>query len=231
MDVNFEDIPKNITHVKIDVGLSYNAPQSQTWLSKESDLVVFGFEPNPDSVACILEGNIKKRATCHGNPLENKYIREKRFFLLPYGLGLEQGYCDFYINQRDCGTSSMFKPKESILGELKEVVKIKVFRLKDFFDVFPWDRFPYIDYLKIDAQGSDLNILKSAEHYLSEKVVYVTAEPDGNQYHGAEFCNNTNIVEYMESIGFVKVNHKLTKDPTFLNQKYSHLKDIYIEQN
>jgi len=43
------DIPDKCIHVKLDIGLSYNAPQSQSWLSKEPNLMVFGFEPNPES--------------------------------------------------------------------------------------------------------------------------------------------------------------------------------------
>lgn len=100
-----------------------------------------------------------------------------------------------------------------------------------FFDNFPWDRFSYIDYIKIDAQGSDLNILKSAGNYLSERVVYVTAEPDGNQYIGAYDCNVENITNFMDSINFMKINHPNTIDPTFINKKFLHLlNEIYISQ-
>ena len=45
----------------------------------------------------------------------------------------------------------------------------------------------------------DLNILKGAGNYLREKVVFVTAEPDGNQYFGANECNTVNISNYMLS--------------------------------
>ena len=50
------DIPENCTHVKLDVGLSYNAPQSQIWLSIEPNLMVFGFEPNTDVIDSISNG-------------------------------------------------------------------------------------------------------------------------------------------------------------------------------
>ena len=48
MNDYIKQIPENIKHVNIDIGLSYNAPQSQVWLSNTPDLFVFGFEPNPD---------------------------------------------------------------------------------------------------------------------------------------------------------------------------------------
>lgn len=83
---------------------------------------------------------------------------------------------------------------------------------------------------EIDAQGSDLNILKSAGDYL-KKVVYVTAEPDGPQYIGAQESNVYNIVNYMISQDFLPVRHPNTIDPTFLNKRFLHLKDtVFIKQ-
>jgi hypothetical protein len=100
-----------------------------------------------------------------------------------------------------------------------------------FFDGFPWDRFEYIDYIKIDAQGSDLNILKSAGSYLRERVVYVTAEGDGHQYIGADECSAQNIIDYMTSLDFLQIRHPKTSDPTFVNKKYIEISNsIYIEQ-
>ena len=233
MSFNY-DIPENCTHVKLDVGLSYSAPQSQNWLSREPDLMVFGFEPNPDLVDIISKGNIQKRDPCHGEPLQKKYIDEKRFSLVSIALSdvdkVEQ--MDFYINKNDCGTSSLFKHDEKYLGSIEKVVRVNVCSLKMFFDNFPWERFEYIDYIKIDAQGSDLNILKSAGKYLQERVVYVTAEPDGKFYDGAEECNINNIKNYILSQNFIQINHPNTTDPTFVNSKYIEIsKNIYISQH
>lgn len=229
------NIPGNCTHVKLDIGLSYNAPQSQSWLSKEPNLMVFGFEPNPESVKCIQDGNIQKRHHLHGQPLEQKFINNKQFQLIPVALSNveKKEEMDFYVNSKDCGTSSLFKHDEKYLGPIKNKITVPVVSLKMFFDEFPWDRFEYIDYIKVDAQGSDLNILKSAGNYLSEKVVFVTAEPDGYQYIGADECNTHNITNYMLSQNFVKVNHPNTCDPTFFNKKFldnNIYKNIYIEQ-
>ena len=68
-------ISPTCTHVKLDIGLSYSAPQAQTWLSHEdAGLMVFGFEPNPDSIACILNKNNKTQHPLHGGCLQYKYI-------------------------------------------------------------------------------------------------------------------------------------------------------------
>jgi len=211
MDFNYS-IPENCTHVKLDVGLSYSAPQSQDWLAKEPNLMIFGFEPNPEIVDSI-----------------KKYIDEKRFSLVSVALSdvnkVEQ--MNFYINKNDCGTSSLFKHDEKHLGSIEKVVQVNVCSLKMFFDNFPWERFEYIDYIKIDAQGSDLNVLRGAGKYLQERVVFVTAEPDGYRYYGAEECNT----DYMLSQNFIKIDHPNTQDPTFVNSKFIELaKKIYINQ-
>ena len=57
--VDFNKIPANIKRIKIDVGLSYCAPQTQLWLKQntENDLYVFGFESNPICYYTIFKKN------------------------------------------------------------------------------------------------------------------------------------------------------------------------------
>ena len=196
--------------------------------------MVFGFEPNPDSVNCIENGNIQKRHILHGEPLQQKYINEQRFKLLPYALSNveKQESMNFYVNSNDCGTSSLFDHDQKYLGKIEKVINVPVISLKMFVDEFPWNRFQYIDYIKIDAQGSDLNILKGAGDYLKERVVYITAEPDGKYYNDASECNIDNITNYMLSQNFIRINHKNTIDPTFVNNKFIDIaKNILILQS
>jgi hypothetical protein len=59
----------------------------------------------------------------------------------------------------------------------------------------------------------------------------VTAEPESEEYSGCSHNTTQNITEYMLSQNFVKIDHPKTKDPTFLNIKFAHLRDsIYIHQ-
>ena len=229
-------IPDTCTHVKIDVGLSYGANQSSNWLDTETDVMVFGFEPNPEAYSCILRGDIQLRHPSHavgGTPLDKKHLESGRMHIFNIALSNVKHVetMNFFVNSKDCGTSSLYQHDQVFLGPIDKVIQVPVYSLKMFFDDFPWDRIPYIDYIKIDAQGSDLNILRGAEHYLSEKVVFVTAEPDGNQYFGAHECNTENITQYMTSLNFTKINHPQTNDPTFVNNKFLNLaSNIYISQ-
>lgn len=210
------DIPAHIKHIKLDIGLSYSAPMSQYWLSHENDLLVFGFEPNPECVRSILQGATKQHES-HGIPLEKKYIGTN-FFLIPCALGLSHDkIIQFFITKNDCGCSSVFCP---IYLEVERVIEVPIFSLSDFFDLFPFDTHPVIDYIKIDAQGSDLNIVKSAGNYLKERVIYVTLEPE-NAHYQSTINSLADIESYMGSIGFVKHLSPHTTDPTYFNPAYS----------
>jgi FkbM family methyltransferase len=227
--INFSKISDNIKRIKLDIGLSYNAPHSEIYLSHDSDAFVFGFEPNPECIQSIARENIVQKPG-HGKPLSKE--NKSRFCLVPVALGNVSSpqTLDFYMMNNDCGTSSLHKPRTDILGPIKEIVKVPVCNLSSFFDIFPWERFSYIEYIKIDAQGSDLDILKGAAHYLSERVVYVTAEPENNQYEGIINSEN-DISRYMMSIGFERIAHPNTCDPTYINTKFKHLADsIFIYQ-
>lgn len=233
MENYLKDIPDNIKNIKIDIGLSYSAPQSNNWLLNEQNLLVFGFEPNPDSVQTILQKNIVKRHEGHGEPLRNEFIDNSTFRLIPFALNnvKEPTTSIFYSMANDTGTSSLYKPVNQNVDPIKSVINVPVYSLKHFFDLFPWDRFEYIDYIKIDAQGADFNIIKSADHYLKEKVVFITAEPEFRQYIGCENNTSENMVEYLKIQNFHLIHHPNTQDPTFLNDKFKHLYDkIYIKQ-
>ena len=221
--VDFNKIPLNKKRVKIDIGLSYCAPHTQIWFENDNnddDLYIFGFEPNPYNVKSIYV-------------LENKYFDTKQFCLIDVALSnvKEIKEVEFYCTKNDPGCSSLYCPNSNLPYEIKEIVKVNVYSLKHFFDIFDWNRFPYIEYIKIDAQGSDLDILIGAGDYLKNRVVYITAEPEYLQYNNSEHNNFDNILKYMESQDFLLINHPNTKDPTFINKKFLYLKDkIYIAQ-
>lgn len=203
-------------HVYIDVGLSWNAPNSIEWCKHVPNALVFGFEPNPTSIKSVKNFNIAAKDS-------------QKFYLIPVALGNQEGILPFYNTTNDVGTSSLFKPKTQSIGP-STIINVHIMTLMKFFDHFPWEQYPFISYLKIDAQGSDLNVIKGAGKYL-EKIVYVTAETDGHHYHGSDDNNEENIVKYMESMDFTRVNHNYTKDPTFINNKLRHLENkIFIYQ-
>ena len=159
---------------------------------------------------------------------------ENSFSIMPVALSnvLQESQLEFYTMLNDGGTSSLYKPTNiNRLGPIENKTVVSVFALKHFFDLFPWDRFEYIDYIKIDAQGADFDIIQSAGNYLSERVVFITAEPESNDYANCNHNTSENMEKYLLTQNFIKINHPNTEDPTFINKKFMHLSDkIYIYQ-
>lgn len=218
-------IPSHMKHIKLDIGLSYSAPMSQQWLMHEDDLLVFGFEPNPASVTSILQGS-SKRESYHGDPLQTQFIG-KHFFLIPCALGLSNHTSiQFFVTGNDHGCSSIYFPK---YFPIESIIEVPLFSLANFFDLFPFDTHPVIDYIKIDAQGADLDIVKSAGKYLEERVIYVTLEAENIRYENTT-NSHQDIDIYMTSIGFVRHASPNTDDPTYFNPRYSdYIKHHHVQ--
>lgn len=225
MENYLKDIPSNITHIKIDIGLGMRNVHSLDWLQKDINLCLICFEPNLES-----------RNSCMNyiNNIDNIIKNNNNFvIILPYALSnvKELTTQKFYSMLFDGGTSSLYKPIDPILGPVKYETIVNTYSLKHFFDLFPWNRFEYIDYIKIDAQGSDFDIIQSAGNYLKDNVVFITAEPESKQYSGCDHNTTENMNEYLKKYDFELINHPNTYDPTFLNEKFKHLYDkIYIRQ-
>jgi FkbM family methyltransferase len=211
-------IPSWVKHIKLDIGLAYNAPHTQVWLSKQSDLLVFGFEPNPDAVNKICSPYNHKLHPENGDVLEFKYINT-RAYIIPVALGKERKEAvAFYKTDGDGGNSSFFEPSQSETRfHTKEVIHVPIYTLSDFFELLP-DTVPYVDFIKIDAQGADLDILKGAEDWITKKVVFITAEADvGTSYIGVT-DNSSMLKQYLKLKNFSQIKHMFTEDPTFVNE-------------
>jgi O-methyltransferase len=224
-------IPEEVKHIKLDVGLSYGANMSQEWLTHEKDLVVFGFEPNPEAVRLLRSEHNPKQHPAHADVIEPRFI-DTQFFILPIALGAtKEADKDFYITTLDQGCSSFYKPS-GVLFDVSNVIKVPVFPLKDFLDHFPWDQFPYIEYLKIDAQGSDLDIIRGIDPYLDRFVFITTEATVGNLYLNVKDNEVSKVDAYMMEKGFFRVIHPMASDATYLNYKFRDIApNIYIFQN
>ncbi len=221
------NIPKELDRVLIDIGTSYNAPHCQVWTQETEDVCVFGFEPNPSNIQCIKAGKWIK--SNWQNPLQlNPEQLGKKVFLIETALSdCDPSHLNFYCAEEDPGTSSLYKPTYI---KVEENTVVPVIRLKDFFDVFPWEQIPFIEHIKIDAQSSDFNIVKGMGNYL-EKVLYLTVEchtidNNGiNQYENPDE-NPDEMKKYIESFGFECKRWNL--NGVFYNKNMKELWDEYV---
>jgi hypothetical protein len=166
-------IPNGFKNVKLDVGLSMNSPNSEVWLQREENLMVFGFEPGTAAHESFTFKNKEMSEKYPQYIFINPDRINKTFF--PLKCALSNGEIrkeKFYITGNDLGCSSLYEPN---WFEVVDVEEVAVITLKDFFEVFPWEQINYIDHLKIDAQGSDFSILEGAGDYLNN-IVFISLE-------------------------------------------------------
>jgi len=227
------NIPSHCNKLYIDIGLSSEAIQTQSWLEKVPDAYCIGFEPSPEARNRIYGEFIKS---------DPRWLRRENYDRLRienYALSDFVGKATFYRPNIDVGCSSLYKPKaitDPPFKGVKHEYEVEVNTLDNYFSSNPslLDRFNRIEYIKIDAQGSDLKILKASRKLL-ENVVWVTAEGDGGYYEeintkDKDRCIAENIIDFLTSIGFIKYNHPNTSDPTFYNPKYKDYLDVFINQ-
>ena len=225
------DIPLECNILKLDIGLSNEAVHSSVWLHQQPNLFIFGFEPLPSACQNLM----MFRGGNNVRHLQQKHINRIQIYQSALSNVDIPSSRKFFVNNFDTGCSSFYKPNEgSFMDDIREEIHVNVWSLsmwfRKFFEKYP-DRFDCIHHIKIDAQGEDLEIAKGAGEWLKEKVVYITLEADGGYYQEIDL-ESKHLDEYMVGVlGFERVEHHKVQDPTYLNPKFSHLRDVYIHQN
>lgn len=219
------DLPLSTKRIFLDIGLSNDAHQSEILARSNYDFVIFAFEPLTQNIEEIAREN-----SSHSIILNAKRIG-KEVFLLPCALGkrTEESFVDFYVTKSDRGCSSLIQPASF---EIQEIVQVPIFSLEEFLVLIPWSEFGYIDYVKIDAQGSDLDIISGAGA-LKNRILLVTCELSIDQYVGIS-NDSYKILLHMLKSGFLPVtfgkNHlKLSRICKFFFWLICILKKLDIE--
>ena len=218
-------IPSNIKSIRLDIGLSYCAPNSAVWLNQNKDTFVIGIEANKYAVSRIISNGL----IAHQHKVSHSYPNPN-FLLLNIALDnvKEKTTKPFYHMSRDVGVSSLLKPTNYLNDSVAELSNVDVYPLSYILEKIDWNRFEYIELVKIDTQGKDLDIIKSAASYL-DKIVYLNCEVNTFNYY--ENSPNPNHYDaYLSDNGFEFIlNNSIVNDEvvdkTYFNKKYTHLRD------
>jgi FkbM family methyltransferase len=217
-------LPEYCKSVRLDVGLSVNAPQSAVWISRDTTLHVFGFEPVSENRKMIHQGDAPWPINL------NPELIGERINIIPCALmdvSTPEGL-DIFVTKNDPGCSSLLRPK-TFEVDYKE--RIHVGTLNEFLEYFPFDVVPYISHLKIDVQGADIQVLEGGLKFL-DRIMSITAEVDTIEYEKTRNSSRA-LTKMLKPYGFVLLKkHLLAKlilrlrgirisveadDPTFLN--------------
>lgn len=225
MDSEKFNIPDKIKRIRFDIGLSYCAPNSAIWLTEnKDDLLVLGVEPNKYCLSQILNIGIY----CSQKNISP--FMPENFWIADYALDNVDSPTKktFYYTESDPGTSSLLKPTKFLGNNIKETGEVLCIPFYDLLSKIDYDRFDFIELVKIDTQGKDLDIIKSAKNLL-EKIVFLNCEINTFN-HYEDNTKPVEIEEYLNDNNFVKildnsfVNGQVV-DATFINKKFYHLKD------
>ncbi|MGI0489157.1 FkbM family methyltransferase [Pantanalinema rosaneae CENA516] len=198
------------THrIWIDVGAHLGQttlPHAQT----NSDLAVYAFEPNIKLAAQIAD-------------IIPNYI------VIPAAISSHDGISHFYLNKDDATSSLLsFDPnglKQWIGSEklqVKQVTFVPTIRLDTALNQL---HIHYLNYLKIDSQGSDFEVIKSAGERLKDigKIKLEVAITPTQLYAGAH--SKDEIIDYLTKQGFIlikaeKQSYDQEENLTFFHRKY-----------
>jgi hypothetical protein len=218
-------IPSHIKNIRLDIGLSYCAPNSTIWLKENPDTFVIGVEANKYACARIISNGF----IAHQRNLSFSFPHNN-FILLNVALDnvTEKTKKPFYHMAGDVGVSSLLKPTNTLGDSIAELSDVDVVSLSYILEKIDWNRFEYIELVKIDTQGKDLDIIKSAGNYL-DKIVYLNCEINTfNHYEDNPKPDDYD--KYLLNNGFDAVldncfvNNEVV-DRTYINKKYMYLKD------
>jgi FkbM family methyltransferase len=125
-----------------------------------------------------------------------------KFKMIPHYIGNDNPSIPFYL-YKSLGDSSKYLPNQRFIDKfntgfgVQEIVDVRSRNLKN---IIKDEQIRGVDFLKIDTQGSELEILKSAKNCLS-KVMLVEAEVEFTEmYDGQPLIGE--FVNYMNQQGF-----------------------------
>jgi FkbM family methyltransferase len=175
----FHSIKKHFSsHVFIDVG-AFNGSWTDFVLQNFSDAEIFLFEPNNDKFSFLTK----------------KYQSNSNIYVFNYGLSNEEKYENYYQmidNNHDdiLGMSSFVK--RSIFKKYQ--IKINNLQVKIFDDIYRSHK--EIDFMKIDVEGYELNVLKGCENMLKNKNIKFIQFEYGGTYKDNHIKLN-DVIKYL----------------------------------
>ena len=171
-----------VGRVWLDVGAHYGELLART----PEDVTVYAFEPNL-ALVCRLIG------------------RHPRYVVLPVAVTETDGCVSFYVTKNDSCSSTLPLDPDGVAGwntqtglGVRALHKVPSIRLDTFLERAGIE---HVDYLKVDAQGADLAVVRSAGARLADiDRIRIEVQIARSPYAGA--ATKEEMVEYLEARGF-----------------------------
>jgi FkbM family methyltransferase len=172
----------------IDVG-AHHGEVTLGFASRNPGLRVYAFEPNLRAAARL-------------------FGKAPNYIAIPVAVGEEDGSAELYVNQYEASSSLLPLSEDPPYWSggtplrVESTMRVPTVRLDTFMDLMG---IPKVDFLKIDAQGMDLAVIRSAGKRLTDidritLEVWVGPRP---QYLGTP--SKEEVLEYLAERGFALV--------------------------
>ncbi|HSS62441.1 MAG TPA: FkbM family methyltransferase [Candidatus Limnocylindrales bacterium] len=177
---------RSYRRVWIDVG-AHEGESSFPYAAADPSLLVYAFEPNLRAAARVM-GKLRN------------------YVILPIAIAERDGSAELNLNAYEQSSSLLPADADGVKSWVTEAhfevigsVVVPTMRLDTFMTAVGLE---HVDFLKVDAQGLDLEVVKSAGDRLRDvaRVQLEATTVSYRQYEGAP--GKSVIVEYMESKGF-----------------------------
>jgi len=192
--IELPEIPDSIKRIRIDIGLSFDAPHAKDWISEGDDIFVFGFEPVPENCKYILDEIKSDRFHLYECAVSDTN-ENRKFNVTKHNTSIE----------KDRGHSSFYEPSDSSPFSIDYSLDVRCITLSSFLDLIDWDRFEYIDYVKIDAQGHDFKIIKIARPYFDRLPRIKLESTTQAAYKNSPDSDKFEIANFMSENGYTRL--------------------------
>jgi len=206
----FFAFPEGVTRVWVDIG-AHQLETTLPFMNKNQDLSIIAIEPRTEAW--------------------KRWPDREKIIALPVALGRERGWMDFHVSKLPGGSSLLASdpaltilPMVDAAAELVEIRKVPVLLLEDVLERIPTHI--RIEFVKLDVQGVDLQVLKSAHDQL-RRVWHVKTEVivhnEGGYIGVGEDAPGTEdeFTSYMKSMGFTFVQDwNIAPKRMWLDQEY-----------
>lgn len=163
----------------LDIG-AYHGEWSE-WASQQFISKIFAFEPVPENFI-------------HA---KNKLKKKKNVILFPFAISNQDGTEKIYVTSNFDGCSFYDRSRSPQAKSIIKIIKVQTICLKTFMIE---NQLEIIDYIKINAEGAEIRILKSIDKDLSDRIFQIAFSAHTDKIYSRqdfqELCNHLSSLGY-----------------------------------